>query len=156
MPIPDNFDAEEIETVFDTLLDEMYNADLGEAFASIMPMINEALALNFSLAVGPDGSPWAPHAPSTVRRYGPHPLLILSGAMLAAVSDQGGSGHIEDILGREAKIGADGGTIPYLFTHEYGYGDIPARPFFYLVDATVESVEDAFFNSAYEIIIGPD
>jgi Phage virion morphogenesis family len=39
------------------------------------------LRKQFAMKVDPYGTPWAPHRPATVKRWGVHPLLRLTGAM---------------------------------------------------------------------------
>jgi hypothetical protein len=47
--------------------------------------IKSEIDREFATATDPYGQPWAPHQPSTVRRWGKHPLLRLTGAGLASI-----------------------------------------------------------------------
>lgn len=47
--------------------------------------IKAELDREFATATDPYGKPWAPHLPSTVRRWGKHPLLRLTGAGQASI-----------------------------------------------------------------------
>lgn len=154
MPIPKEIPAEYIEYWMDELDKEIENADLSTAFTEAIAILNDGVYENFILRVGSDGSPWPPHSPETVRRYGPHPLLVLSGTMIAAASESGSTGHIEEIGPRNAVTGIDGDQIPYTFAQNFGYseGNIPQREFFYSVDETDERASETFFDWAFEII----
>lgn len=94
-------------------------------------IIRPKVADNFNQAATAGGTPWPPHAPSTVRRYGPHPLLILSGAMSEAAVTDGASGHVERISPDGLDFGVDLDTIPYARVHQEGYPEknIPQREY---------------------------
>lgn len=93
---------------------------------------------------------WPPHAPATVARYGPHPLLILTGRMREATVTKGAAGNIEQISDRELKVGVDTGDVPYAGFQNWGTQRIPQRE--YLVprednlDQCGEAIADAFLE----------
>jgi phage gpG-like protein len=84
----------------------------------------------FDSATDASGSPWPPHSPYTVRKYGPHPLLILSGAMKRAAT--GGAGNIAQLNGRSLAYGVDQTVIPYAPFQNRGTSRIPRRQFMYI------------------------
>src|SRR5690606_23321317 len=90
---------------------------------------------NFQRGGNPEGA-WPPHAPTTVARYGPHPLLDLSGAMRAAATQSGARGAVEKIGDRGLDLSIDLSVIPY--ARRQNLGDIGGRPIpqreFHLVD----------------------
>lgn len=153
--IPDRIEAEYLEYWMDELKREIETADLTAGFEEAIAVVNDGLYQNFSLAVGPTGTSWPPHAPYTVQRYGPHPLLVLSGAMLAAATEVGASGNIHRVSDRSAESGIDATIIPYTFAQNFGWAHIPARPFFYAVDDVVDRATATFFSWAFEIIVSP-
>jgi hypothetical protein len=154
MTIPNEIPAEYLEYWMDELEREIETADLSSAFEEAIGILNDGVYSNFLLKVGSEGDAWPPHSPETVQRYGPHPLLVLSGAMLAASTEKGATGHIEEIGPRSAETGIDGDQIPYTFAQNFGYseGNIPQREFFYSVDDTDERAAETFFDWAFEII----
>ncbi len=110
-------------------------SDLSPAWADIMPIARHGFASNFADG-GSHLGPWPPHAPATVRRYGPHPLLILSGRLYQAATSTAGPGHIEILDVREAAVAIDLAAVPYARAQNEGYppGNLPARTFFVLGD----------------------
>lgn len=81
------------------------------------------------------GVSWPPHAPATVAKYGPHPLLILSGRMLESLSQKSADGNISRVEDREAEFGTDVTTIGGFFypgIHNDGGTRIPQREFFFV------------------------
>ena len=115
--------------------------------------VGEQVSQNFQRQVSGDGSPWPPHAPLTIKLYGPHPLLKLTTAMYAAATDPddpGGKLLLED---RQITFGIDGTEIPYAkVQNEGGVGDegnrIPQREFFYLTSDGEQEVHDIFAQAA--------
>lgn len=71
----------------------------------------------FAAQVGPYGAAWAPHSEATVKRWGEHAILDLSGALKSLdVRPSGGAG-ITVTLG-----------APYGQFHQTGTSRMPARP----------------------------
>lgn len=64
------------------------------AAAAASVEIKSEIEKSFSSNTDPYGKPWPAHAPATVRRWGRHPLLRLTGAGLASIDvrPQRGSG----------------------------------------------------------------
>lgn len=119
----DEFAAELEEN--DRLMAELPVArDLADEFVDLLCA---GIQRNYDDQRSGDGTPWAPHAPSTIRMYGPHPILILSGAMQAA-SVSAAPGNYLEVSDRAIVLGV---ALPYAATHEFGdpSRNIPARPF---------------------------
>jgi len=71
----------------------------------------------FASQADPYGNAWAPHAKETIRRWGPHPILTLTGAMgQVSVTPRAGAGIT-------VTLGAD-----YSQFHQTGTANMPARP----------------------------
>ena len=63
------------------------------AAAEAAGSIKALIASQFEAQTNPYGKAWAPHADSTVRRWGVHPILDLTGALKAVeVQPSGGAG----------------------------------------------------------------
>jgi hypothetical protein len=124
---------EDLPAIMGRVKDAIAKSDLSPAWAEIMPIARAGFASNFADG-GSHLGPWPPHAPATVRRYGPHPLLILSGKLYQAATSSGGAGHVEILDVREAAIAIDLAAVPYARAQNEGYppGNLPARPYFVL------------------------
>lgn len=124
----DEFGAELEEN--DRLVDELpVGRDLVD---EVTDMIYASVQRNFDEKVGSDGTPWAPHAPMTVRMYGPHPLLILSGTMWVASTMSGVQGNYVEVNDRSIVTGV---TLPYAEKQQFGTATIPQREFYYVRDS---------------------
>lgn len=148
--IPKQFDAEFAEYWLDELAQSMENTSLVESFKEIVPILHEGFADNFSSTKSPSGT-WPPHSPYTIAKYGPHPLLILSGAMLASVTNSGSDGSIEEVGPREMALGT---SIFYAGFQQFGTVRIPARRFLWLDSPFMDRLSDTFAASCFTIIMG--
>lgn len=95
---------------------------------------------NFSRGGNSEG-PWPPHSPVTVAIHGPHPLLILSGAMRAATTEQGAPGAIEQIGPRGLDMSIDLQQIPYARAQNLGHNRIPQREFHVVDESRADACE---------------
>lgn len=154
MSIPSIISSDNIKEVFDEFRETITSGDLSEAWKEVLPIVQSGLYDNFTAAADQDGTPWPPHAPETVRRYGAHPLLVLSGKMIAAVTETGASGNISDIQSRELEVGVSKSDVIYAGAQNFGYGHIPPRPYMYASEQTTEKAVETFADWAFEIIIG--
>lgn len=130
--------AEHLGDAVNQAVDRFHNATLRDTLEEIERVLErDAFGANFALSAAADGTPWAPHAPSTVARYGKHPLLILSGDLFLSVTSNFGAHHISRIDGRTLETGTD---LVYAAVHQYGWPErnIPARPY---LDASAEVLE---------------
>lgn len=126
------------------------NANFKPLLKQFIPVVREQVQANFDLSETADGTAWPEHAPSTVARYGPHPLLILSGALERAATEAGAN-HVELIESNSLTYGVTG--IKYAAVQNYGSagrfegddyhaGPIPAREYMAIgEDAEDELVE---------------
>lgn len=95
--------------------------DNSEAFAAIAQDFHNMVAEQFSTQGNSGGTPWAPPAPSTLRRCGRAgaSLLDVTGALRNSLTDPGAPGSVEEIDGDSLVLGT---TIPYASYHQYGAG----------------------------------
>ena len=148
--IPKEFEAEYAEYWLDELFQEMSTGSFAPAFERIVPNLQDAFGDNFENAEGPDGA-WAPHAPSTVAKYGPHPLLILSGDLVRSVTETGATGAIQDIKPREMAIGT---SIFYAGWQNSGTDLIPARTFLWVDYSLYGELSDEFATGVMSVLFG--
>lgn len=92
----------------------------------------------FATAVDSQGNAWVPHAPSTVARYGPHPLLILYEAMYGSLTGQS-EHHYESITENSLEWGT---TVVYAAAQNYGTERIPPREFMYFNQSGADAIQD--------------
>lgn len=130
------------------------------------PALNEAvdefhvgIEDNFSKARDSQGVAWAPHAPSTIAKYGVHPLLILKTPMKTAAT--GGDGAVRLVMRADgklvAKLGIEKAKIVYYRVHQHGWQDeknpnrkIPKREYYYLSSENRPKVVAKFRKSVVE------
>jgi hypothetical protein len=138
------------------MADTCENGDLSDELRGTVPSFHNGFLGNFIRRQDPRGVPWAPHAPLTIRLHGVHPLLILSGAMLAVSGDEGSAGNITRVTdrGRRLELGIDGATIPYAITHQEGSDRVPQREFLYANDETVDSALERFVQDMRDRLFG--
>lgn len=136
-----------------TVLSDPYQdaLDSGE-FVPALEECRQILTSNFydifySRQSSSGGSTWPPHAPSTIARYGPHPLLILSGKMLGSLVSTS-EGHYEMMTNDSLEWGT---TIDYARYNNYGTGRIPPREFIYLTDGTIDACFNVIADHALEL-----
>ena len=129
---------------------DMENASFEPAFRACVPELMTAFGDNFEQAHGPDGA-WAPHAPYTIKLYGVHPLLILSGELVRSVTGEKNPGGVLYAESREMTIGT---TIFYAAWQNYGTTKIPARPFMWLDEQNTDIVASKFLDGVYVILLG--
>lgn len=117
----------------------------------ITDLIYASVQRNFDEKVGSDGTPWAPHAPMTVRMYGPHPLLILSGTMWVASTMSGVQGNYLDVQDRSIVTGVD---LPYAQQQNEGTAYIPQREFYYVGDSYAYEIGNVAADYFTQEVVG--
>ena len=133
----------EIGQAMSALADTFINESLEWELKQCADVCRREIAGNYDRGGSALGA-WPPHAPATVARYGPHPLLILSGDMQAASVQQGAKGHIEQINDRQLTMGVDASTggIIYAMAQQFGHGRIPPRPFIVIGDEAIQQCKN--------------
>lgn len=105
-------------------------------FEPIMPVVREGIEHNFATRSGPSKggiTNWFPRKDTKM-----HPLLILSGTMLAAAA-WNGAGAVREVTGRMLRWGILRSIVPYARAQQFGRKEInlPPRPFLGLADQFV-------------------
>jgi phage gpG-like protein len=147
--IPKDFMASDAVNVLGAFAREFESKDLQPAFAGIIDDLHAGFRSNFTNTAAPYGT-WPPHSPYTVQKYGPHPLLILSGKMLASVTTSGSEGSIERFASRELTVGT---SLFYAGFQQWGTQKIPARTFMWLDPNSYDAVAAKFAKLCWEILV---
>lgn len=120
--------------------------DMTPALNSAHRDLTEGFRTNIeSRQAGSDETPWPPRKDTK-----PHPLLILSEALLQSVSNEHGAGHVKQIEdgGRTLQVGIDGNIIPYAATQNFGGGSVPPREYLYATDETLDGIHQTVADEA--------
>lgn len=100
-------------------------------------VVEQGFEENFANAQDSEGTPWPAHAPSTVKRYGEHPLLILTGTLKDSMTDVG---HLYAVESYTDNTYNRGSSLEYANVHNFGYGYIPRREYAYFSPRTVREI----------------
>lgn len=125
------------------------SGEFEDALRETLPVFTDGFDQNFHRAEDSSGVPWPPRKDKK-----PHPLLVLSGALIESARDTGGAGNIHQVSGRLATLGIDGSVIPYAAAQNYGYEprNLPAREYLYAAEDTIQVAAEAFRPAASEAI----
>jgi hypothetical protein len=134
--------------------DRCESLSLVQPLTKCVEQLQLGFALNYGLAEDEEGVAWPPHAPATVAKYGPHPLLILSGAMYDATTDTGAMGNVTEIEDRELLVGVDGELIDYAWVHQQGTERVPQRQFVYARPEALDECENLIAEFAEVELFG--
>ena len=99
-----------------------------------MEISKGAVMHNFITGRNPDGISWPPRKDNK-----PHPLLILSGDLLASAVQAGAKNHFEQVADTEFKFGTD---IVYGPVHNFGGRRMPQREFMGIGNSTIDDCGD--------------
>ncbi len=144
---------ERIGDSLDELMAQLQSFDFAPVWTALLEPVHEGFASNFDQTRAPYGT-WPPHSPMTIALHGPHPLLILTGAMKRSVTQSGSEGRIEDIMRNEAIIGTSLFYAPYQQFGTSGPHPIPARPFLWLEGSYVDQVHERFADEVASRLFG--
>jgi hypothetical protein len=91
------------------------------ASAAVAKNIAAVIEDEFAGEADPYGNAWAPHADATVERWGPHPILHLSGSMHCSVD-------VRPMAGAGVSVTIDHPAAPHQTGWSGPQGSGPARP----------------------------
>lgn len=120
---------------------DLCRADLATMFTDIFHRAQDA-----------GGSAWPEHAPATVAAYGPHPLLILTTALMQSVTTDFGTG--DSVIENSGRELAWGTNLAYGGYNNYGTATIPPREFLYWTDDGADAVVETLGNWIDEKVLG--
>ena len=148
-------DVEDLEAELGDMARQFESASLEEPLReSVLPIIREGFAENFTAAVGSEGGAWPARKPPRYGKDDGHPLLQDTLALFEAT--QGGAGGVAEVAGRDLSVGVDTGVkqggIPGAAVHNFGYGPIPQREFLYASDDTLDRASAALAEGAFTVL----
>lgn len=108
-------------------------SDWRPTFRNVITLFRRHEGRHFDSEGSSTGARWAPlserYGAWKAAQYPGRPILVLTGALRAALVDGRGPGAIEKIGPRRMEIGVDSGVLPYAQAHQTGIpGRLPARP----------------------------
>lgn len=144
-------EAEQLPGVLDKLVKSL-EGDMSEALDMCRADIAGMFMDIFQRAQDAGGTAWPAHAPETVRQYGPHPLLILTTALMQSVTTDFGTG--DSVIENSGRDLAWGTNLEYGGYNNYGTSRIPPREFLYWTDEGADAVVETLGNWIDENILG--
>lgn len=123
-------------------LADVAKADVAPALDGVGELLRKGFAAAFASETGPNGQAWAARASSQITA---HPdfagrrLLVLSGDLFFAATTSAGIGNINQLAPQELLVGVSAGSVPYAAFHQFGTSNMPARPFIYATEETVQA-----------------
>jgi phage gpG-like protein len=94
-------------------------ADNSPGLVAVADDLREMIAQQFATEGAAGGTPWAPLAPSTLRKRRGLGILNSTGALLGSLVDVGAPGHVEETDGQQLLFGSE---LPYAVFHQTGAG----------------------------------
>lgn len=113
-----------------------------EGFMEADRILCDGYQENFYNQVDETGTAWPPRKDSL-----PHPLLIKTGVMFKAATDQTSPGHLTDIQRDTLISGISGAFVPYAIYHHLGTRVMPSRRVIYASNQTLSRIEEAFADA---------
>lgn len=116
-----------VTTALDALAARM--KDMTRPMRAVAAVLEENVRKRFATQTDPEGKPWAPHAPATVKSYpkqGNRRILDRYGDMLRSLNSQSDATSATIGFSAVTRPGATGRTA-YAVYHEFGTKHMPAR-----------------------------
>lgn len=138
---PREMEVDEFADFVRGVADRINNDPFTDALESCTDAVSGGFSQIFLEAESAAGEKWPPHAPATVAKHGPHPLLILSGIMLESVRQEGAVHNVKVVSERELSWGT---SVEYAMAQNFGYeqNNLPAREFMYWTDEMADGCMD--------------
>lgn len=146
--IPQQFEAADAGEVLAGFGRALAEEPLEQPLSETAKVFRAGVWGNFMRAAGPEGSQW----PSRVDNL-PHPLLILTAAMIRAATDESAPGAITFVAPRAAAMGIDDASIPYAKFHMTGTKKMPARPYYYAGSTVLDSMADKMASETMRLLV---
>ena len=144
-------EVEQLQGVLDKLVSRL-DGDMSEGLDLCRADIAGMFMDIFHRAQDSGGSAWPAHSPTTVAKYGPHPLLILTTALMQSVTTDFGSG--DSVIENSGRDLAWGTSLAYGGYNNYGTSRIPPREFLYWTEEGADAVVETLSGWIDENILG--
>lgn len=136
-----DYDDKDVTRMLQRLIDAGINPR--PALLEIGEELVDSTKKRFETASGPDGTPWARNAPSTIKRKGRDQPLTGGGTLMDQINYQlSGNDTLEvgspTVYAAMQQFGGTKAEFPHL------WGDIPARPFIGISAEDEEKIIDLF------------
>lgn len=123
------------------------NAEFQSELTGFQTVLEETHKEHWAGRHTPSGSSWPPLAASTIARKGHDKPLILTSALVNAMTDRNAPGHVGEVQPRYMTYGTD---IEYAGIHQDGTNRIPQREFAGMRDETVDKLADRIADALVE------
>lgn len=138
---------EELSSVFQDVSSVVANTDYQRELGEFQQIIVAQEAEMFGGQKNAGGTPWAPLKPATIKRKRQNRILYDTGALMASLTNVGGSGNVHEAMPRELVFGTD---IEYAGYLQEGTSKMPARPPFGLSETTLAKLAEMIADATVE------
>jgi len=147
-------EANELEGVLLDFADALANDPFEVALQECKVPIATSFIGIFARQQASDGSTWPEHAPFTVAQHGPHPLLILTGAMFASMTNESAQGHVGTSGSRMLSWGTG---LHYAAKNNFGGPNdngtyTPSREFVYWTEEAIVGCVDRIYDYLGDLV----
>lgn len=124
--------------------------DLTKAMEATSAYLSSQAAGRFAGGHDPDGAPWPPLKPATVKRKGHAKILIDRGDLAAAMTSASAPGAIRDIGPRSLEHGED---LPHGWPHQSGTATLPQRAFAGVSEQDADHIAELVADEAVKQVL---
>lgn len=121
-----------------------------QMWQQVIDVLQEMERGYFASSAGPDGEPWAPNRPFTVKKKGHGIILRETYEMEASLIGVSGT-SVRKISGSNLEFGTN---RAWAWKHQEGYGRIPQRMFIGMNDQGMKDVMDIAADAAVMMMFG--
>lgn len=130
-----------------TFLDLTYQPPL----AATEQLLAREHAERWPRATAPNGRPWKPLRPSTIRRKGHSRILVDTSRLQESVVNPSHPDHVREVLDRGLTFGT---SVPYGIFHQDGTQRLPQREFLGMNETTLTQTTDLIADHAVDGLAG--
>ncbi len=144
----------QLRSIFADVANRFDSVDYTPTMSATADMLRERHERTYDAMTEPDGTPWAPNAPSTIARKGHGIVLVETHRLKPSVLEPGHPDHVEEILpdGRGLSWGS---SVPYGMVHQEGLlaPKVPQRAFLGMTESSISQVLNSVADRAVESLI---
>ncbi len=141
---------EEFKGLFSELSQALNDIDFTEPMTDAIPLLEAGEKAAFDSRSAPGGEPWAPNAPSTIRRKGHGKQLFETGRLGSSLFGRT-SDSIRDVYQHGLTFGT---SVPYSVFNQEGTPKIPARVHVGMSEKTLDAICDGVADFVVEQMKG--